>query len=274
MSDSESKYLTAHDWGAENALPNVFSYEGLLEYELALSPRVLIDSLRKAQDFLETTPGPNQDVRSRLAETWLGYWIDFLTPLRDNYLPQEDYVNTAKVKAYDRLVTRPLLGTSFGGLFVAGLEGHEGHRFAVNRIQELGEQWAFSPILVFEQDEYFDRYKDRKPFLPLEVRLSLWQYYLDRGYVTVSPFPSVEVPLNEHYANLAKSLNLAYCFSDEEDPNVLDKVRRGYMKDLRFKAVLPHLRTVSTSGLTKRLLPDIDLNLDTILIKDSVGVEL
>lgn len=132
-----------------------------------------------------------------------------------------------------------------GVLFVAGAEGHTGHVLALGEMYE-----SCFPIWVFEQNGYFINKHRPGPFLPLEVRLSMWCCDNRMGLTTVAPECPQGGDLNEHYQKLFDRTGAKWCFADILDPNAREKVRRG---EFRGFNLLQHHSTAGTSDRVKRI---------------------
>ncbi len=123
---AEPRYLTQEN--LLQALPDGFELVGtqeLLSNPRAISSNDLLTVLTTGRRVLTETPGPNQENRVALAAEWLDYWeaqINSPPSKRPMIVNFEDLPRfTAHLEYFEPA----------GILFVAGAEGHPGHRFAV-----------------------------------------------------------------------------------------------------------------------------------------------
>ena len=187
-----------------------------------------------AKRFLILEPGPNLETRQKEAENWLGWWVRYLSSgqISKGILKPASLV---PFKDVAKIVSRDTAGV----LFVAGLEGHRGHRWAVEWM--LG--FVNRPVILFEQDEFFAEKARKGPFLPLEVRLSMWSYYNPNLIISVSPLRNPSVPESDHYQNLFTKTSADFCFAEAKDPNQAEKRARGKSEWFTQIPTRPILRT-------------------------------
>jgi hypothetical protein len=224
-------------------LPKI-TWEEMVKEGKIISVGLLIKILTEAEKFLVTAPGPNLEKRKVLVPEWLGYWTNFLKPKAGIM----KLVASERLAAFDQvheILTRRNL-TNTGVLFVAGAEGHAGHVYALEEMSR-----SCFPVWVFEQDSYFKHKARPGPFLPLEVRLSMWCYDPRMGLVTVAPECLQEGDLNDHYKKLFDQTGADRCYADSLDPNALKKVRRG---ELGVNNLLRHVTTASSTDRVRRLM--------------------
>ena len=222
----------------------------MLESNRPIDPVTLKTFLEKANNLLVTTPGPNLIERQLLAPEWLGWWIDYLKDAGKLIKQKGTITNIDNIKKITAK-TRPT-----GVLFAGGFEGHPGHRGSVKYMEG---DCHVRPIILLEQDSYIAG-KDRKgPFLPLEVRLSMWSYYSKNIVVSVLPEPpkplepNEEDSLNIHYQKIFDQTGADYCFADGKDRLVETKTSRGAIANFTH---IPHIEYVSTTERVQQLCED------------------
>jgi hypothetical protein len=246
VTKAEGDYF--HNFETE-LLPKI-TWEEMVKEGKIISPRLLIKILRQAKEFLITTPGPNLEKRKVLVPEWLDYWTIILKKSRTlslKNLINPEVVSSDKITAFDQVREKLHLRQQYqaGVLFVAGAEGHAGHLFA---LEEMSHR-SF-PVWVFEQDNYFKHKIRPGPFLPLEVRLSMWCCDQRMGLVSVAPECPYAGDLNSHYKKLFDQTGASRCFADILDPNAMKKVMRG---EFSITNLLHHRSTASTSDRVERL---------------------
>lgn len=209
-------------------------------------PEHLTLALSRAKEFLITEPGPNLLRRRHFAPIWLDFWgklsqqfCNQRTESRPGFTRSGNLWPFGKIRDC-------VEGEVSGALFVAGAEGHYGHVYAA---QFMG-MWV-TPVWAFEQDSYFATKERRNPFLPLELRLSMWEHF-GIDYLTVSPERDSDVDLNTHYARLFQKLGVTYCFATEGDPDLVEKIDRGAISPFR---IIPRVSVPSTTVQVEHLLP-------------------
>lgn len=201
----------------------------------------LTNFLSSAYLYLATEPGPHLDQRRELSYDWLGWWVRHLNSLSDETKPSELLPLNEISKYRDE-------ETETGVLFAGGMEGHKGHRNAVDWMSSF-----VKPVILFEQDEYLTQKDRNAPFLPLGVRLSMWSYYSPDLTLSVLPEKNPEVEEGSHYQQIFDMTGADYCFATERDPNQAEKRGRG--KEAHF-TLIPFLDTPSTTQRVKRLFPE------------------
>jgi hypothetical protein len=225
----------------ESPLLEGISWEEMIEEGKAIEPHRLRQYLIEANEYLIKTPGPNQGTRAQQAPSWLGYWINYL---ERNYgkhdLSKEKFVKSTKLKKLENIgkelqQNKGLLELNISGLlFMGGGEGHPGHRNAVDHMRQNVNQ----VVLLFEQEEFLKSKARGGSFLPLEVRLSMWNYFPSVRYIGVTPKKPENVSFSEHYQNVFNITKADYCFVTEGDPNEFEKSHRGKFADF---VIIPHL---------------------------------
>ena len=68
--------------------------------------------------------------------------------------------------------------------------------------------------------------------------------------LTVSPLNTDGLSDKDHYQSLFDRLGVSYCFADESDPNLAEKIRRGKTD---IDTVIPRLSVDSTTDRVTRL---------------------
>jgi len=251
------KYFTQEDLlpRIEHLLPPDCSWPQMIAANEVIAPRLLLPILEEACDFLVTESGPNLANRQFTAPAWFGYWQREVRQHLSLSESKPGYIHSGKLCNFwfvNRYLKERRLNEVSGMLFGAGLEGHAGHIWAVNWIGSsrtlLGQ--LLLAVLAFEQDSYFT-IKDRgQPFLPLEVRLSMW-HFSRAGLMTVSPERRPDVPLNLFYDYLFWKSGARYCFADEEDPYCVQKINRG-AQDIDTR--IPHWPVEATTQRVEELI--------------------
>ncbi len=269
------KYFTHEDWISPKLLPPL-SYEDLLS-GIVYSPSTVIHALCVARDFLSNTPGCNREFRREHSESWLGPWIDELSTYDSPNYPfmktfnvidpirlsdilymsgqKEDGVAVRVLKDHlERIVGRGYLREQHIGAlwFVAGLEGNECHRGAMDFVLENCVKHNWLPIIMFEDPTFIAR-KDRlDEFLPLPLRMSMWSHYCrkrqNKALITINPESCVPKKfLDEFYESLFRTMHGRLCFSNKYnyDPTFVSKFFRG---DFSFTDLqIPHFDGPSTT---------------------------
>jgi len=200
----------------------------------------LIEYLGGALENLKTFPGPHLYYRSGHADDWIGWWVDFL---------EKDSVS-GQLITFDKIKDSLIKGNEYGVLFAGGMEGHRGHRFAVDHMLKY-----VCPILLLERDSYIESKPRGGPYLDLRARISMWANYDPRIIVSVLPEMPGGVNPNVHYKNLFDRTGADYCFASESDPYCWEKVARG--KPALF-TVIPSVSIQSTTNKAEGLLNTTD----------------
>ena len=235
-------------------------WEELLRQRKALSPFILAQVLRELCDFLTHAPGSNLHRRSHLVPGWLQWWVVQLRNAKYSipyFDEQKTLFSNPHMVEFEKVPQEiNKIGRSAGVLFVAGAEGHWGHVEAFDYMEKY-----VLPIWIFEQDAYLKRKKRKAPFIPLEVRLSMWAW-IRKGLFTVSPAHTGRNTDEGHYQYLFNQTRAQYSFSDEQDPNVKEKINRG--RPASFTTI-PHVDVASTSEMVLRLRDDDEADLPLTL---------
>lgn len=216
-------------------------WEEMLENNTAIERPDLIYFLREANYHLINEPGPNRETRATFAPDWIGWWIDHLSKVGNHNTENATLVpfNSIKLNIRDSSPT--------GVLFVGSGEGHGGHRAAIDWMRLF-----VKPTMLFEQNESeWLQKKGRVPFLPLEVRLSMWSYYRPDLVISVLPKKDKVIVESDHYQNLFDETGADYCFTTEGDPNQEEKRARG--KPASF-TLIPYLDVPSTTFRVQKLM--------------------
>jgi hypothetical protein len=234
------------------------SWQEILGSGKPINAAILREYLLDSYLHLITEPGPNLDLRIELelSENWLTYWVDYLKAFEHHQdlnhahiVPFEKLSEVIKVEKENAKVIKVPEdggGASSGVLFVGGLEGHEGHRLAVD--------WMLRhvnvPVVLFEQDEYFSVKERKRPYLPLEVRLSMWSYYNRNLFMSVLPLKEEGVSDREHYQNLFDRVYADFCFATSGDPH--EEEKRGRGKEAYF-TLIPYRNVPRTTLRVQKL---------------------
>lgn len=200
----------------------------------------LTEYLGGALSHLKTYPGPNLQYRRDHADDWIGWWVNFLDSPR----------RAGKLIPFDKIKESLTPGTEHGVLFSGGLEGHGGHRFAVDWMLK-----SVRPILLLERDGYVREKERGGPYLDLRARASMWTLYNPR--ITVSVLPEIPKGVNPsvYYQDLFDQTGADYCFASESDPNYAEKIARG--KAALFTSI-PALKIQHTTHKVEKLWSEED----------------
>lgn len=236
------------------------NWREMLARKEVLSPLVITKVLLEAREFLTTEPGPNLEKRRRIVPPWISYWTTRLVGLTAYSLieTRPGFVRSEKLMTYDRVggwLEERGCQNYAGVLFVAGAEGHAGHVYAANYMasQRVRGRPLFS-VWSFEQDSYLMCKERKAPFLPLELRLSMWNFHRPE-IITVSPEKRTDVSDKDHYDKLFKLLGVKYCFADEKDPYRDQKIQRGRTD---INVIIPHIDIEGTTERVEKLMPDTE----------------
>lgn len=231
-------------------LPDI-TWNELIAQHKVFAPWVIRQVLQEAKEFLMTEEGPHLDRRKRLSSEWLDPWIDKILPrqtVRGNKIVSSNKI--MPIKEIRRYLIESDNYPNSGVLNVAGAEGHQGHLFAARYMADKG----FFPIWIFEQNNYFDNKKREAPFLPLELRLSMWACYFKQGIMTVAPYRKEGVSFQDHYQEVFNLTGARYSLATIKDPNLGQKTSRGdYHPDL----IIPYIDTARTTDRVRRLFPRV-----------------
>jgi hypothetical protein len=234
-----------------------FDVDSMLSQNRPLGRIVLSRYLWQAALFLANEPGPNLFRRQFTTTLWTNYWLELLASRGEGFTGRMVPVNQVHE------VLKP--GEPSGVLFAGGLEGHRGHRFAVNWM--LGR---VRPILLLERDDYFKTKERGAPFLDLRARVSMWAYFDPRLTISVLPERDPVVPIDTHYENIFKQIGADYCFASKSDPLCQQKIARG--KSAPF-LLIPDMYVQRTTDKVEKLVPDIDFEGLHRLINTTDNVE-
>lgn len=245
------KYFTHFE---SKHMPKI-TWQEMVENRVVIAPEMVTKALKEAEHLLTTSPGPNLDRRKILAPQWFGYWQTLLQLYLDE--SSSDLVDSGNTLiAFENLADHIKVyygNSNTGEIFVAGAEGHRGHIHAAKYMASL------VPVTVwgFEQEKYMERKEREASFLPLELRLSMWFYEPSVTHITVLPLNTSGVPDNEHYDDLFKRSGAKYFFVHENDPYLLEKLKRGD-QDLDH-VIYQDFPLVSTTDAVEKLAPDVSL---------------
>jgi len=266
QSESEliRQYLTQEDLRA--CLPDSFNEVGIDEFLLdptLIDFQQLLVLLQTANDVIFDTPGSHQNQRQKLVGGWLRYWQKLVKSVEiQSHHPNSFYRQLPNKEAQlSRVVPFELLKTEVdqfsrrvGVLFVAGAEGHEGHRSAV---EYMRQQARVAPILIFEPDNNFQTLNKVRglPLIPLPYRLAMWSYFPDIFKVTVCPtYPdSLMIPedLDKFYQQVFVDTGAHRCFAHQLDSHRETKIRRG---EYQSTNIIPDYPTEPTTSRVYKLL--------------------
>lgn len=239
-----------------------FTWQEMLEQKKILSVDELIHHLELARGYLRNTPGPHQESRKDLEPDWLGWWHTFFIKNR-NYLKKNRARKKLKTLSEvavenQKMNSKQNITASY---FANGLEGHAGHR------------WAIQYIVTALQKGYVGLFLDEKitpgkardqHYLPLEMRLSMWAYFFvvaeqllgdsevrELDYLTVIPENRSLSP-GEYYDKIFFESRAKNHFVMEGDPHFFEKVARnrhdGDGSGVPDVFVFPPVDIASTTG--------------------------
>ena len=212
----------------------------MVETSSIISPVALGLLIGQAYTQVTTEEGPNLGRRRLLAWEWLGEWLRYCEGLSQG---GGKYEKTDRVAELGRLKAEGLV-------FMATGEGGPAHR----NVWDHMKKHVGYPVVAFEQEGYFLRHKDRRrPFLPLEVRISMAAHY-GMGAILVPNKPDA-LNENDHHDSVFKMSGAKYCFATLGYPHEQFQRRRGTWAE--FTGV-PIVRTASTSLRTERLIEEDD----------------
>lgn len=219
----------------------------ILEKGEVIDARALREFLIEARRFLITEPGPNLARRQEYEPEWISWWINYLGLFeregQNDFVPSEKFTRLEKIA--DVLRSNNLTS---GVLFMGGGEGHEGHRHAVDW---MGEKVS-KKILLFDQEINWTSKERGVSFLPLSVRISMWNYHLGVDFISIMPLRDTDTDLSEHYGEVFRIVRADYCFATEGDPFADEKRRRGRQASF---TLIPKLDVLSTTMRVKKLFP-------------------
>ncbi|MBI2066000.1 hypothetical protein HYT60_00640 [Candidatus Woesebacteria bacterium] len=215
-----------------------YGWQEILESGEPIDRKTLSEFLIRANEFLTTEPGPHLAQRREYSTDWLKWWIEYIKVAGTDRRP-------ALLLPINRIRRSVDPGNPSGVLFAGGLEGHRGHRWAVDRMLSF-----VKPILLFEQDEYLAGKERQASFLPLEVRLSMWSHYRPDLMISVLPQRNPAVTESEHYKALFEATGADYCFATDGDQFAEQKMARG--KPASF-TLIPYINTEPTTFRVQKL---------------------
>lgn len=223
------------------------SWQEMLRTGEKIAPDILSKVLTDAYDFLITEPGPNLERRKKMAPDWFRYWIDLCESVSGNTKIKRKLFEFENIST--QLEYRPV---DSGILMLAGGEGHKGHRNAARIMKSR------VPVVVFAFDQPdLLRNKSRGgEFLPLAVRLSMWDLSPYVDIISVMPPMVPGMGVNEHYDSLFHSCGATMQFVQESDPHLHLKAqrRKDYVEE--GYNIYVHNSSVSTTDIVGKLHPD------------------
>ncbi|KKR30838.1 hypothetical protein A2715_01920 [Candidatus Woesebacteria bacterium RIFCSPHIGHO2_01_FULL_39_32] len=237
-----------------DALPSV-DWQEMLDKRVVFAPQNILAALKEAEQLLVSHPGPNLERRKVLAPEWFGYWKDLLIafPYESDTGLMFSGDKLVKFEDLSRLLESRYKDENTGMIFVAGAEGHKGHIHAAKYMASV------VPVTVwgFEQDEYMQRKARKAPFLPLQLRLSMWFYEPTVTHLAVLPSNLSGLPDNDHYNELFIMAGVKYFFVHEKDPYLSQKLVRGG-QDLD-RTIRHPFHILSTTEAVQELMPEVSL---------------
>ncbi|HVX92649.1 MAG TPA: hypothetical protein VHA74_00880 [Candidatus Dojkabacteria bacterium] len=259
MLTNETEYLSQHDW--EPRKIEGIDVDDMLNLGIIYSPLFMHEQLVKAQDFLVTTKGPNQNAREIYAHEWLDFWIDlYQQRLESDRTDGSLFVRSNKIIPFAELshtidnqklelFKNGFMPRARGLLFLGSGEGTPAHRFAIGYMS-----LETIPVLAFERDSYTQRNKARRNrFIPIEMLITMMSDLHTSGLITVLPErlgKDFEISDNEYYQKLFNETSADYCYATIGEPYTEEKVRRGVYADF---VKIPKYESASTSERVKRL---------------------
>ena len=217
---------------------NLPGWQEILETGEPVDRKSLLDFLTGAKEFLISEPGPHLAERQAFSYDWLRWWTAYINNKKADQRPAL-LLPLAHIRRYKDPDIR------CGVLFAGGMEGHRGHRNAINWMLSFVE-----PIILLEQDEYLASKERKAPFLPLNVRLSMWSFYSPHLIISALPKRNPEVSEKDHYQAIFNATQAEYCFAAEGDPNREEKRARG--KAAGF-TLIPYTPTAPTTFRVQKL---------------------
>jgi len=232
-------------------IPIELRWQHMLETGETIPPQQLAPIFAEAKHDLMTVPGPNSDKRQALVPDWFDYWISLCT----NYEGE-----SAKRKLFEfGQIKSELEEKSWlmsGLLMLAGGEGHRGHRDAASIMQSK----VSIVIFAFEEPEYLEQHKQRGEFLPLEVRLSMWNLCPKVHILSVLPPKPINISTEAHYELLYKTSGASMQFVENRDPYLkLKQVRRNSGIGFGTNVYESDFADLRTTDYVEKLMPDIDI---------------
>lgn len=217
-----------------------------------IAPAVLrLHLLPEAKDQLLNIEGPHQSVGQILGAIWMEGIMDRLAQYPDEgvfYSMSHKLTTLPELKR--RLTIHSSNGRTSGTLFMATGEGNSGHLWAWDWMH----RYVDYPVGLFEPDQYFANNPDRrKPFLPLSIRLSIASHF--GLYATVLEPRDKNEPEDIYYQRMFNLTGAIYSFATYDDPNWVQKTRRGAWANF---TLIPDLDTPHTSDAAQKLMPDVD----------------
>lgn len=223
-----------------------YSWQEMVTEHKVISPTELLQHLHIAQKKLTETPGIHQAQRQALEPDWIGWWISFL---RSNFEDLDSKKAGSKLKSIRRIAgenaKRNEQGVVTANFFASGLEGHGGHRHAVNHIVSilsLGKRYV--GILL---DEKIAPAKERtRHHLTLQMRMSMWAYYFlkretegktrlcELDYIGIMPENKRGTPTNIFYNHIFVATKAMFHFVMRGDPYFSEKFARNGDNDERM----------------------------------------
>jgi hypothetical protein len=246
-------FLTTDSWNSSEILPPLSLHE-IIYYGYVYTPSTIRIALIEALNCLNTFPGPNLEFRRQHSEGWLGWWIEELS-----HYDQPDYylMKTYNILDFDsiheNLIEKRI--DDFRGRriptiwFVAGLEGHEGSRFAIEHVLRSNK---IAPYIIFENETYMKGKERKNFFLPLELRLSMYSHYFrkrdNRVILSTNWYSSMpNKQQSEMYEYLFNQLHGYICLANADDPQDVLHSKMQRSQFFPTELLIPHLDVPSTT---------------------------
>lgn len=234
------------------------NWEEMTKMGVAMAPGYLGLLLSEAERFYVTEVGEYLNLRQTWDLVWLKNWVDYYQQFDDGekWQKAERFVGWQKLP--ERVKSWQEQGYTVGILTLSNGGGTEGHKHALRWMKNHVDKVVWG----FERESFSSRHKGELPFLPLEMRLSMWHWWREAGGVQIDALsvlpeaPTDESELNWHYRGLMTDVGVDYCFGTEGDPNFLDKIARG-RRQSRF-TIIPALDGLSTGEMSRKLFDGVD----------------
>ena len=252
MENGQQEYLSGFCPTGVERIP----WEVMVEMGVVYPPSKLQEMLFEAHDYLVAVPGPHQQRRRELGFYWFENWTHILSEKRAKAAVDSGVVLCRFGQVAAHVDSFHSSTESSGVLMMAGGEGHLGHLRAAEWVHH---NVGYS-VLLLEQDRYFERKPRGWPFLPLDMRLSMWYYSGLWSCVSVIPLldPTVVDPaeVNAHYDRVFKETHVLFSFATEGDP--FEKIKRSRGVQAGFTAI-PRYDWPDTTTHVQRLMEDVEL---------------
>lgn len=229
------------------------TWQEMLETGETIRPQILALILAEARNDLLTIPGPNLERRQKHVPEWFDYWINLCDESSNKMMSNHN----RKLYPFDEVsgLLNQRGNTPSGILMLAGGEGHKGHLKAA----QIMKRKIKTVIFAFEEPEYLEKHKERGEFLPLTVRLSMWNLNPNVSLLTTLPLNRYEAVVDDHYKSLFERSGASMQFVEDEDPHLSLKKSRIIEGFPMGYNVYQHELGIRTSTGVKKLLEPINL---------------